>query len=62
VPSLPLIVTCVALTAVTVSVDEPPGEMAVGFAEIVTVGAGFAVTVTVVVAVAGPPAPVAVAV
>ena len=43
-----------------VNIDEAPGAMAVGSAEIVTVG--FAVTVTVAVAVTVPPAPVAVAV
>jgi hypothetical protein len=53
----------VALLAATVSVDEFPATIEVGFAEIVTVGAD-AVTVTVVVAVAGvvPAAPLAVAV
>ena len=39
-PSEPLIVTCVALVADTVSVDEPPAAMDVGAALIVTVGAG----------------------
>jgi hypothetical protein len=61
-PSEPVTVTWVALVAVTVNMDEPPGIMAVGSAEIVTVGAGVAVTVTVAVAVAVPPPPVAVAV
>jgi hypothetical protein len=42
--------------------DEPPPAIAVGLAEIVTVGGGFAVTVTDAVAVTDPPAPVAVAV
>ena len=53
------------MVAATDSRDEPPGAMAVGKAEIVTVGAeggGAAVTVTVAVAVTDPPAPVAVAV
>jgi hypothetical protein len=50
------------LLAVTVRVDVPPGAIAVGLADIVTVGGGFAVTVTVAVAVTDPPAPVAVAV
>jgi hypothetical protein len=45
-----------------VRIDELPGVMAVGSAEIVTVGGGFAVIVTVAVAVTDPPAPVAVAV
>jgi hypothetical protein len=45
-----------------VNIDEAPGVMALGSAEIVTVGGGFAVTVTVAVAVTVPPAPVAVAV
>jgi hypothetical protein len=58
----------VAFVSVTVSVLEPPGLIAVGFAVIVTVGAagggGAPVTVTVAVAVAGvvPAAPVAVTV
>lgn len=50
------------MLAVTVRVDVPPGAIAVGLADIVTVGGGFAVTVTVAVAVVDPPAPVAVAV
>jgi hypothetical protein len=61
-PSLPETVTCVAFTAVTVRVEDWPEVMAVGFALIWTVGAGFGVTVTTAVAVAFPPAPVAVAV
>jgi hypothetical protein len=59
-PSVPAIVTCVALVAVTVNVDEPPVTIEVGLAAMLTVGAGA--TVTVVPAVAFPPAPVAVAV
>jgi hypothetical protein len=61
-PSEPVTVTWVARVAVMVRMDELPGVMAVGLAEIVTVGGGFAVIVTVAVAVADPPAPVAVAV
>jgi hypothetical protein len=52
----------VALVAVTVKMDELPAVTAVGFAAIVTVGAGFAATVTVAVAEVFPPAPLAVAV
>jgi hypothetical protein len=55
-------VTAVAFVAVTVSVDEFPETIDVGFAAIVTVGAGFVVTVTVAVAVVVPPGPIAVAV
>jgi hypothetical protein len=57
-------VTEVAFVAATVSVEEPPDEIDVGLAAIVTVGAGLvtALTVTVAVEVAVPPAPVAVAV
>ena len=61
-PSDPLIATEVAFAAVTVRVDELPATIVAGFAEMVTVGAGFADTVTVVVAVAVPPGPVALAV
>ena len=61
-PSEPLIETAVAFVAVTVSNDELPSTTVVGFAEMVTVGAGFAETVTVAVAVAVPPGPVAFAV
>ena len=61
-PSVPLIATVVAFVAVTVSNDELPETTVVGFAAIVTVGAGFAETVTVAVAVTVPPGPVAVAV
>jgi len=61
-PSLPVTVTCVALLAVTINVEEPPAAIDVGFATIVTVGAAPAVTVTIAVADAVPPAPVAVAV
>jgi hypothetical protein len=59
-----VIVTPVALVAVTVRVDELPAAMEVGFALMVTVGAEAVpvVTVTVAVAVVVPPAPVAVAV
>ena len=57
------ITTCVALVAVTVSVEELPCAMVLGLATIVTVGAAaLAATVTLTVAVAAPPAPVAVAV
>jgi hypothetical protein len=62
VPSEPLIATPVAFVAVTVSVDELPAVIDVGFADIVTVGAEVEVTVTVAVAEATPPAPVAVTV
>lgn len=61
-PSDPLIATEVAFVAVTVSVDELPVTTVAGFAEIVTVGPGFAETVTVTVAVAVPPGPLALAV
>jgi hypothetical protein len=56
--------TDVALVAATVSVEEPPDEIDVGLAAIVTVGAGLvvALTVTVAVEVMVPPGPVAVAV
>jgi hypothetical protein len=61
-PSLPATVTVVAFAAVTVRVEELPAAIEVGFAEMVTVGAGpvLAFTVTVAVAVTVPPAPVAV--
>jgi hypothetical protein len=61
-PSVPVTVTLVAFTAVTVKVDESPDVIEVGLAVTVTVGAGFGVTVTVVAAEAFPPAPVATAV
>jgi hypothetical protein len=62
-PSVPDTVTCVALAAVTVRVDELPELMRVGLAAIATVGAGGGrITVTAAVAVAVPPAPIAVAV
>ena len=59
-PSIPIIVTTVALAAVTVKVDELPETIDVGLAVMMTVGAG--VTVTVALAEVLPPAPVAVAV
>jgi len=52
----------VAFVAVTVTMDELPAVIEVGFAAMLTVGAGFGVTVTVAFAVTFPPAPVAVAV
>lgn len=63
-PSVPVIVTRVAFVAVTLKVDELFGPIDVGFATMLTVGAGFAVTVTVagVGEVVVPPGPVAVAV
>jgi hypothetical protein len=63
-PSVPVTFTCVAFVAATVKMDGLPETIEVGFAVIVTVGAGVetAVTVTVAVAEALPPAPVAVAV
>ena len=61
-PSDPLIVTCVALVAATVNVDELPATTVVGFPAMVTVGAGFDVTVTVAFADAVPPGPDAAAV
>jgi hypothetical protein len=60
--SLPVTVTWVAFIAVTVNVDEPPGETEAGLAVMLTVGGGFDVTATVAFAEAFPPAPVAVAV
>jgi hypothetical protein len=64
VPSDPVTVTAVAFVAVTVKVEGFPDVMDVGFAMIVTVGAGLetAVTETVTGAEALPPVPVAVAV
>jgi hypothetical protein len=59
-PSVPAIVTWVALVAITVKVDELPVTIEVGLAVMATVGTGD--TVTVVPAEAFPPAPVAVAV
>jgi hypothetical protein len=52
----------VAFIAVTVKVDELPEVIEVGFAVMLTVGAGFAVTVTTAVAEVLPPGPVAAAV
>jgi hypothetical protein len=59
-----LITTWVALVAATVNVDAVPARTEVGFAVILTVGAGITLwpTTTVAVDVAFPPAPVAVAV
>ena len=54
---MPVIVTPVALEAVTVRVDEPPVTIVVGLATILTLGGGTAVTVTVMLAVVVPPAP-----
>ena len=51
-----------ALVAATVKVDEPPGAIEAGLADIVTVGAVAPATVTVAVAVVLPPGPFAVAV
>ena len=50
------------MAAVTVRLDVFPEMIVVGFAIILTVGAGFGTTVTTAIAVAVPPAPVAVAV
>ena len=61
-PSEPLTITCVALVAVTVSVDEAFSLIEVGLAAMFTVGAGDCDTVMVALAVAVPPTPVAVAV
>jgi hypothetical protein len=59
-PSEPVTITCVALVAITVKLDELPEEIEAGFAVMLTVGAaGAAVTVTVAVAVFFPPLPVA---
>jgi hypothetical protein len=62
--SVPVTVTLVAFVATTVKVDELPETIDVGFARMVTVGAGFEVEVTVTVAVAAamPPVPIAAAV
>jgi len=60
--SVPLTVTCVALVAVTVSVDELPEAIEAGLAVMVTVGFVGGTTVTVAVADAVPPVPVAVVV
>jgi hypothetical protein len=57
-----LIVTEVALVAVTVNVDELPNAIDCGFAAMVTVGVGGCMTVTKADAVAVPPAPVTIAV
>lgn len=63
VPSVPVITTCVALVAATVSIDDAPDVMDVGLAMILTVaGTDAAPTAILAVAVALPPAPVAVAV
>lgn len=62
VPSLPATVTCVALAAVTVKVEELPAVIDVGLATMLTVGAALAVTVTVAVADTVVPPPVALAV
>ncbi|MES2221020.1 MAG: hypothetical protein V4587_08655, partial [Acidobacteriota bacterium] len=61
-PSLPVRVTEVACVAVTVNVEESPGEIDIGLATRFTVGAVAAATVTVELAVIVPPGPVAVAV
>jgi hypothetical protein len=59
-PSLPLIVTWVALVATTFSEEEPPAAIDVGLAVMVTVGAELRVTVAA--AEALPPLPLALAV
>jgi hypothetical protein len=61
-PSVPVTVTWVAYVVVTVRAEELPSLIEVGFAERLTVGAGFGVTVNVDFEEACPPAPVAVAV
>lgn len=62
-PSVPVMLTCVAFDAVTVNMAESPFVIVEGAAEMVTVGADtFAVTFTVTLAVAVLPPPVAVAV
>lgn len=61
-PSDPVTVTCVALVAVTVKVEELPAVIEAGSAVILTVGIPGTATVTVVVTVVFPPAPVATAV
>jgi hypothetical protein len=60
--SVPVTVTCVALSAVTINVEELPTAIEVGLATMVIVGAAAAATVTVALAEAEPPPPVAVAV
>jgi hypothetical protein len=57
-----LIVTWLALDAVTVSKEELPETIVVGFAVMLTAGVGTGVTVRVAVAVVLPPGPFAVAV
>jgi hypothetical protein len=59
-PSLPLIVTWVALVATTFNVEEPPAAIDWGLAVMLTVGAGLMVTVAE--ADAFPPLPLALAV
>jgi hypothetical protein len=61
-PSVPVIVTWVALVAATVKVDEFPAVIEVGLGVMLTVAAAGGVTVTVVAAEVVPPVPVAVAV
>jgi hypothetical protein len=61
-PSDPLTVTLVAFDAATVRVEDAPGVMEAGAAEILTVGAGSAATITVADAEMLPPGPVALAV
>ena len=58
----PVMVTEVALVALTVRVEEPPAVIVDGLAVMLTIGAAGGVTVTVAVADLVPPAPVAVAV
>jgi hypothetical protein len=60
VPSEPLRVTAVALTAATVNVDESPNVIMEGLATMVTLVDGF-VTVTVTDSDAFPPGPLALA-
>jgi hypothetical protein len=59
-PSVPVIVTCVAFVATTVSVEDVPAVIVLGLALIVTVGVAAVPIVTVAVAVALPLALVAV--
>jgi hypothetical protein len=59
-PSLPLIVTWVALVATTFNDEEPPAAIDAGLAVMLTVGAGLMVTVAA--ADAFPPLPLALAV
>jgi hypothetical protein len=61
-PSVPVMTTVVAFVAATVRVEEVPSAIVVGFAVMVTVGAGSTgvFTVTVAEAVAVPPEPVTV--